>query len=123
MNDDLGTPGAVAVLHNAVREGNHALDAADQDQISRSLDAVAGMLMILGLDAGGAAWRPDGDDQQLAAVVDGLVAELIKQRADARARKDFAAADAIRDSLAASGIDVSDTPQGPRWSVRRSDPR
>ena len=123
MNDDLGTPGAVAVLHNAVREGNQALDAADQDQISRSLDAVTGMLMILGLDAGGAAWRSGGDDQQLAAVVDGLVAELIKQRADARARKDFAAADAIRDSLAESGIDVSDTPQGPRWSVRRGDPR
>ena len=121
MNDDLGTPGAVAVLHNAVREGNQALDSGDQDQLSRSLDAVAGMLMILGLDAGSAAWRPDGDDQQLTAVVDGLVAELIKQRADARARKDFAAADAIRDSLAASGIDVSDTPQGPRWSVRRSD--
>jgi len=79
--------------------------------------------MILGLDAGGAAWRSGGDDQQLAAVVDGLVAELIKQRADARARKDFAAADAIRDSLAESGIDVSDTPQGPRWSVRRGDPR
>ena len=54
-------------------------------------------------------------------MVDGLVAELIKQRADARARKDFAAADAIRDSLAASGVEVSDTPQGPRWSVRRSD--
>jgi cysteinyl-tRNA synthetase len=81
------------------------------------------MLMILGLDAGGVAWRSGGDDQQLAAVVDGLVAELIKQRADARARKDFAAADAIRDSLAESGIDVSDTPQGPRWSVRRSHPR
>ena len=123
MNDDLGTPGAVAVLHNAVREGNQALDAADQDQISRSLDAVTGMLMILGLDAGGAAWRSAGDDQQLAAVVDGLVAELIKQRAEARARKDFVAADAIRDSLAESGIDVSDTPQGPRWSVRRSHPR
>ena len=79
--------------------------------------------MILGLDAGGAAWRSGGDDQQLAAVVDGLVAELIKQRADARARKDFAAADAIRDSLAESGMDVSDTPHGPRWSVRRGDPR
>jgi cysteinyl-tRNA synthetase len=51
-------------------------------------------------------------------VVDGLVTELLKHRESARERKDFAAADAIRDSLAALGVEVSDTPQGPRWRVR-----
>ena len=58
MNDDLGTPGAVAVLYEAVREGNLALDAGDHDAAARPLGAVAGMLVILGLDAGSAAWRP-----------------------------------------------------------------
>jgi cysteinyl-tRNA synthetase len=50
-------------------------------------------------------------------VVDGLVAELLAQRQTARERRDFAAADAIRNSLAALGVEVSDTPAGPRWSL------
>jgi cysteinyl-tRNA synthetase len=75
------------------------------------------MLSILGLDAAGEAWQRRGDDERLAAVVDGLIAELLKQRAAARERKDFASADAIRDSLAELGVEVSDTPQGPRWKV------
>lgn len=117
MNDDLGTPTAVAVLHNAVREGNLALDAGDTDLVAARLAEVMGMLGILGLDAASGAWER-GVDQQLTAVVDGLVTELLKHREAARERKDFAAADAIRDSLAALGVEVSDTPQGPRWRVR-----
>jgi cysteinyl-tRNA synthetase len=117
MNDDLGTPTAVAVLHNAVREGNLALDAGDTDLVAARLAEVMGMLGILGLDAASGAWER-GVDQQLTAVVDGLVTELLKHREAARDRKDFAAADAIRDSLAALGVEVSDTPQGPRWRVR-----
>jgi cysteinyl-tRNA synthetase len=117
MNDDLGTPTAVAVLHNAVRDGNLALDAGDTDLVAVRLAEVMGMLGILGLDAASGAWER-GVDQQLSAVVDGLVTELLKHREAARERKDFAAADAIRDSLAALGVEVSDTPQGPRWRVR-----
>jgi cysteinyl-tRNA synthetase len=117
MNDDLGTPTAVAVLHNAVRDGNLALDAGDADVIAARLAEVMGMLGILGLDAASGAWER-GVDQQLTAVVDGLVTELLKHREAARERQDFAAADAIRDSLAALGVEVSDTPQGPRWRVR-----
>jgi cysteinyl-tRNA synthetase len=49
--------------------------------------------------------------------VDALVAALLQQRAEARAAKDFAAADAIRDQLKAAGIDLEDTPQGPQWSL------
>jgi cysteinyl-tRNA synthetase len=119
MNDDLGTPAAVAVLHNAVREGNSALDVGETDLVASRLAEVMGMLAILGLDATSASWGR-GDDQQLAAVVDGLVTELLKHREAARERKDFAAADAIRDSLTALGVDVSDTPQGPRWRVRHA---
>jgi cysteinyl-tRNA synthetase len=117
MNDDLGTPAAVAVLHSAVRDGNLALDAGDQDQVAARLGEVNAMLSILGLDAAGEAWQRGGDDHRLVAVVDGLIAELLKQRAAARERKDFASADAIRDSLAELGVEVSDTPQGPRWKV------
>ena len=117
MNDDLGTPTAVAVLHNAVRDGNLALDAGDADVTAARLAEVMGMLVIFGLDAASGAWER-GVDQQLTAVVDGLVTELLKHREAARERQDFAAADAIRDSLAALGVEVSDTPQGPRWRVR-----
>jgi cysteinyl-tRNA synthetase len=117
MDDDLGTPAAVAVLHNAVREGNQALEAGETDLVAIRLAEVMGMLAILGLDAGGGAWKRSVD-QQLTAVVDGLVTELLKHREAARERKDFAAADAIRDSLAALGVEVLDTPQGPRWRVR-----
>ena len=53
-------------------------------------------------------------------MIDGLVAEMLKQREAARGRKDFAAADGIRDALAALGVQVDDTPQGPRWSLRSS---
>jgi cysteinyl-tRNA synthetase len=117
MNDDLGTPAAVAVLHSAVRDGNLAIDSGDQDQVAARLGEVNAMLSILGLDAASEAWQRGGEDSRLAAVVDGLIAELLKQRAAARDRKDFASADAIRESLAELGVEVSDTPQGPRWKV------
>jgi cysteinyl-tRNA synthetase len=116
MNDDLGTPAAVAVLHNGVKEGNQALGAHDRDQIACRLGEVSGMLMILGLNADSEVWRRD--DHRLTAVIDGLVNELLDQRAAARDRKDFATADAIRSSLTALGVEVSDTPSGTRWSLR-----
>jgi cysteinyl-tRNA synthetase len=51
--------------------------------------------------------------------VDALVAVALEQRQAARARKDYAAADSIRDQLAAAGVMVEDTPQGPRWELAR----
>jgi cysteinyl-tRNA synthetase len=120
MNDDLGTPGAVAVLHKAVREGNQALDTSDHDRIASHLSEVHGMLMILGLNADSDVWQRD--DHRLTAVVDGLINELLNQRAAARERRDFATADAIRSSLIALGIEVSDTPQGSRWSLHAEMP-
>ena len=119
MNDDLGTPAAVAVLYAAVRDGNVALDAGDPEEAARQLGAVRGMLAVLGLDGRDPVWQRFGvQDEQLAEVVDGLIGELLKQRADARARKDYAAADAIRASLAQLGVEIADTPQGPKWSLR-----
>jgi cysteinyl-tRNA synthetase len=117
MDDDLGTPTAIAVLHAAVREGNLAIEAGAQDQLRARLGEVTGMLEILGLNADSPYWADRGNDPQLRTVVDGLVAELLAQREAARQRRDFAAADAIRTSLAALGVEVSDTPAGPRWKV------
>jgi cysteinyl-tRNA synthetase len=115
MNDDLGTPAAVAVLHNAVREGNQALDADDRGRIDRHLGEVNGMLMILGLNADSEVWK--NDSHRLTTVVDALIDELLIQRSAARDRKDFVAADAIRSSLTDLGVEVSDTPNGTRWSL------
>jgi len=119
MDDDLGTPGAVAVLYQAVREGNTALAAEDSGVVEARLAEVLGMLGVLGLDAADPIWQSTdaADEKQLTAVVDGLVGALLEQRAAARARKDFAAADALRDSLTSLGITVTDTPAGPRWSL------
>ncbi len=117
MNDDLGTPGAVAALHGSLREGNAALEAGDLDRASGAADEVAGMLGILGLDPEAEAWQTGADDSALRDALDALVPSVLRQRDDARARKDFASADAIRDALKAAGIDVTDTPDGAKWRL------
>ena len=116
MDDDLGTPAAVAVIHDTVREGNRLLAAGGSAAAEAA--AVLAMLGTLGLDPGDPAWASaGGGDAQLTAVVDALVAGLLEQRAQARADKDFATADAIRDRIKAAGIEVEDTPDGPKWSL------
>ena len=61
--------------------------------------------------------RPAGADDTLTGVVDALVQGLLAERTAAREAKDWARADAIRDQIAAAGIEVEDTPTGPKWSV------
>ena len=120
MNDDLGTPGAMAVLFGTIREGNTAIDAGDLTVAMAAQVAVRAMLGVLGLDPDAPEWaheRVTGGD--LTPVVDGLVAALLEQRTQARARKDWPAADAIRDQLATIGLKVEDTPTGPRWSLEK----
>ncbi|GAB2937370.1 cysteine--tRNA ligase [Nonomuraea fastidiosa] len=117
LNDDLGTPQALAVVHEVVREGNVALSRGDKEAVARLLAETQNMLDVLGLDPRSPQWRGTGSD--LTPVVDALVAVALEQRQAARKRKDYEAADAIRDSLAAAGITVEDTPHGPRWELRR----
>ncbi|MFW3172870.1 cysteine--tRNA ligase [Geodermatophilus sp. CPCC 206100] len=118
LDDDLGTPAAVAVVHEAVRQGNSALAAGDDDAAAAALGSVRAMLGVLGLDPLDPHWTTHGD-ARLGEVTDGLVTLALDQRQAARARKDFAAADAIRDQLAELGVQVEDTPQGPRWELSR----
>ncbi|MCW2900372.1 MAG: cysteinyl-tRNA synthetase [Streptosporangiaceae bacterium] len=119
MDDDLGVPQALAIVHETVRAGNNALAAGEHDQARDALGSVRAMLDVLGLDPLSAQWRDKGGDD-LRSVVDALVAVTLEQRQAARARKDYAAADAIRDGLSAAGIVVEDTAHGPRWELRRA---
>jgi cysteinyl-tRNA synthetase len=119
LDDDLGTPAAVAVLHETVRQGNTALADGDDAATGAALGATRAMLDVLGLDPLDPAWTSAAGDEKLADVTDGLVQLALEQRAAARARKDYAASDAIRDQLAALGVQVEDTPNGPRWELSR----
>jgi cysteinyl-tRNA synthetase len=117
MNDDLNTSAALAVVHDTIREGNTALAAGDEPGIRGALTAVRAMLGVLGLDPLDEAWAGREAKGDLKPVVDALVHLALEQRAQARARKDWAAADSVRDQLKNAGIQVEDTPAGPRWTV------
>ncbi|MEU8350545.1 cysteine--tRNA ligase [Streptomyces sp. NPDC048845] len=118
MDDDLGVPQALAVVHTAVRQGNAALTADDKDAVAARLAEIRAMLEVLGLDPLDARWTAGGDaGDELHGVVDSLVGLVLEQRQAARARKDYATADAIRDRLQRSGLAIEDTPAGPRWSL------
>lgn len=119
MNDDLGTPAALATVFNTVKQGNIALDAGDTEAAVTAYAQVLAMLDIFGLNPDAPEWAETGSTQDLTPVVDGLVAALLEQRGQARERKDWAAADAIRDQLGALGLSVTDTPDGPRWSIEK----
>jgi cysteinyl-tRNA synthetase len=117
MDDDLGVPQAVALVHEEVTEGNNALAATDVAGAAKHLHRVRAMLAVLGLDPLSAPWQ--GGQTDLRPVVDALVQVALDQRQAARVRKDYAAADAIRDDLQAAGVAVEDTPRGPRWELNR----
>jgi len=120
MDDDLGTPAAVAVIHDTVREGNRLLaEGSTGEDLQQAFGAVVLMLDVLGLNPSDPSWGTLGgsDDVKLAAAVDALVAGLLEERAAARADQDWARADAIRDRIAAAGIAVEDTAEGPKWTL------
>jgi cysteinyl-tRNA synthetase len=116
MDDDLNTSKALAVVHDLVREGNAALADGDNAAVAARLAEVRAMLGTLGVDPLAPPWS-DGGSTELRGVVDALVSLALEQRAAARTRKDWPAADAVRDQLKAAGVVVEDTPNGPRWSV------
>jgi cysteinyl-tRNA synthetase len=119
LDDDLGTPGAVAAVHNTVREGNAALDSGDRDAASAAAASVRAMTEVLGLDPLSERWAEGaGAEEGAGRALSSLVEDLLVQRSEARSRRDFAAADAIRARLLAAGVIVEDTRDGATWTLK-----
>ena len=114
MNDDLAVPAALAVISELVKEGNNALAAKDSKILEVSSAQVRGALAVLGCDPWDDTWAKN--DGGLEDVLSGLMKTLLQEREEARARKDFASADRIRDRITELGLTLEDTPDGPRWS-------
>jgi cysteinyl-tRNA synthetase len=118
MDNDLSTPSALAVVHATVREGNVALDAGDEAGARGAAASVRAMMDVLGLDPLSDKWsRSSIVDSSMHQALDVLVGHLLEERQRARAERDFAAADLLRDRLAKAGVTVEDTPGGPKWSL------
>jgi cysteinyl-tRNA synthetase len=103
MDDDLDTPGAMAVVFNTVTRINSLLDVDDVIAAEALIAALFSMLRAVGLET-----RDDADE-----VPDDVI-ERAAERDRARAEKDWASADAIRDELVAAGWVVEDTADGTR---------
>ena len=136
MNEDFAVPKALAEIHNTVRAANKALADGDAARARELAGSVRAMTAVLGVDpvewadragtggaagaggasaAGGAA---AGDSAGAAAALDVLVTAELERRAQARAEKDWATADEVRDRLTAAGIEVTDTADGATWELK-----
>ncbi len=118
MDDDLNAPAAVAALHELVTDGNERLkkatagDAAEQQAVVAMADLLVDLsdeVLGIGLDD----WLAEAAalEERIAPLVEGL----LDGRRQARAARDFATADAIRDQLTTAGVVVEDSPDGARW--------
>jgi len=111
MNDDLAVPQALAFISESMRIGNSA--GEDKKVLAKTAGEIRGALSVLGCDPKDAAFAAAQSNND---AIDGLIKLALEQREAARLRKDFAAADQIRDQIASLGITVEDTANGPRWS-------
>jgi cysteinyl-tRNA synthetase len=116
MDDDLAVPQALAVLHDTVRAGNAALDGDDLSAAANARGHVIAMTEILGINPLDPRWNATEDHKALNAL-DTLIGRMLADRQSARASRDFAAADRIRDELGAAGITIEDTQTGAHWSL------
>ena len=115
MNEDLAVPTALAVISEIMKSGNTALAANNLDEVKRAAAEIRGALSILGCDPFDPIFATDSASSK--ETLDGLISLALEQRQAARARKDFAASDAIRDQLAVLGVVIEDTATGTRWSI------
>jgi cysteinyl-tRNA synthetase len=107
MDDDFDTAHALAVVFEAARDANRLIDDDHGVDAAPLVEAVHEMLDVLGLAAGGADAEADEGDAEIDA--------LVRERDEARAARDFARADALRDDLTARGIKLEDTASGTVW--------
>ena len=121
MDDDISVPRALAEIHNAVRAGNTALSEGRNDDAAAIASRIRAMTAVLGVDPQDEQWAEGASTSDGAmAALDVLVNAELERRTTARAEKDWATADAVRDRLVAAGIDVTDTPDGPQWSLKNT---
>lgn len=116
MNDDLNIPAALAVIFEAVRTGNTALDAGDKAAGASAAAQIIAMLDVLGINPHDEKWAGIGGASPAEGALERLMEQLLITREEARAARDFATSDRIRDNLAAAGITIDDTPSGAHWS-------
>jgi cysteinyl-tRNA synthetase len=108
MDDDFDTPAALAFVFDLVRRANTALDAGDRDTVATLLATVRELCRSFGLEVDdGANDESGGDDADIDA--------LVVARDEARARRDFAEADRIRDELKKQGVTLEDGSGGTTW--------
>ncbi len=127
MDDDFNTPEALALIFDTVKEANRRVDAGES--VATLAAAVAEMLDVLGIEMESA----DDDLTDIAGAVNALATELgvepgsgvggtldrlLERRSVARAERDFATSDRIRDDLAALGVGIEDGPDGSNWHRR-----
>jgi len=110
LDDDINTPRALAALFALAKDINRMGGGAEAVALAGSLRASAAILGLLGGDP--AEWSLSDD---MLAVDTAAVEKLLAERTAARANKDFAEADRIRDELAAMNIVIEDSPDGPQW--------
>ncbi|WP_078699974.1 cysteine--tRNA ligase [Aeromicrobium choanae] len=116
MDDDLSVPAALAVLQATIGEGNRQLADGDTARLADTLASVRAMLDVLGLDP--LTWGSQRESGAATEALGQLVDALVAARAEAKATKDWARADELRDQLTAAGIELEDTPSGTRWNLK-----
>ncbi|MFC7373690.1 MULTISPECIES: cysteine--tRNA ligase [unclassified Brachybacterium] len=123
MDDDLAVPEALAVIHREQAALNTLLAGGGAaGEIAAGLGRLRAMLDVLGLDPLSAQWAGShaGSTAEHEAL-DALITTQLAAREAARAEKDWARADALRDALSAAGIRVEDGPDGARWTLETTD--
>ncbi|NUS45693.1 MAG: cysteine--tRNA ligase [Mycobacteriaceae bacterium] len=117
IDDDLSIPKALAEIHGLVSEGNKALDAGALDTAKGIAGQIRAMLDILGVDPLDPQWERPQENSGAVEALDVMIRSALQRRQHARADREWATADAIRDQLTAAGIEITDTPDGPEWSL------
>ena len=115
MDEDLAVPQLLAQISEWMKQGN---SSTDKKVIAEAAGKIKAALSILGCDPDDYQNQNNlGHNDETKMQLNKLIELALNQRAAARERKDFKAADAIRDEIAKMGINIEDTPNGPRWNL------